>query len=508
MPERRTRASTWRGILAGVIGGGLVVGVAELIALVFGSSSAPFIGIGGAFIDRIPPGVKDLVVGLFGTADKAVLFASMGAVYIVITAAIGLLGLRAPRAAEAVLGVLALGAAAVVATRPGNVAADAIPTMAGAVVGVLALHLLLRRTAEAQDAGGRRRFLRTAGIAAGVGVIAGAVGRGVGAARERAAAIRSSFTLPAPAVPAEAIPADAQVDVPGMPPYLTPAADFYRIDTALAVPQVDPQTWRLKITGMVDKPLTLSLEDLLKDPLTEANVTLTCVSNAVGGDLAGNATWLGVPIRSVLERVGVQAGADMVLSRSVDGFTASTPLEALTDSRNALFAVGMNGAPLPAEHGYPVRMVVPGLYGYVSATKWVEELTVTRFADATAYWTDRGWSEKGPIKIASRVDVPKTLAAVDAGTVRVGGTAWAQQRGIAGVEVRIDDGDWRPAELGGEVNDDCWRQWSYTWEGATAGNHTVTVRATDGQGELQTEKRADPIPDGASGWHSIQFRVR
>lgn len=507
MPKQPAHASWWQGALAGVIGGGLVVGVAELLSLVFGSSSAPFIGIGGAFIDRIPPGVKDLVVGLFGTADKLVLFCSMGLVYVVVTAAIGLLGLRAPRVAEAILGVLGLGAAIIVATRPGNAPQDAIPTLVGAVVGVLALHLLLSATVSTGTTG-RRRFLRTAGVAAGIGIIAGAVGRGVGQARETAAAIRASFTLPAPAVPAEAIPADAQVDVPGMPPFLTPAADFYRIDTALAVPQVDPETWSLTIKGMVTRPLTLTLDDLLKDPLTEANVTLTCVSNAVGGNLAGNATWIGVPIRSILERAGVKDGADMVLSRSVDGFTASTPLEALTDDRNALFAVGMNGKPLPAEHGYPVRMVVPGLYGYVSATKWVEELTVTRFADATAYWTDRGWSEKGPIKIASRVDVPKALSAVDAGTVRVGGTAWAQTRGIAGVEVRIDDSDWMPADLGGEVNDDCWRQWSYTWEGATSGSHTVTVRATDGQGELQTEQRADPIPNGASGWHSLQFRVR
>lgn len=316
--------------------------------------------------------------------------------------------------------------------------------------------------------------------------------------------------LPAPRESAAPIPAGAQVDLTGMPPFVTPNDDFYRIDTALAVPNVDPGTWTLRIHGLVDEELELDFAALLEEPMTETHVTLTCVSNAVGGDLAGNATWLGVPVRTLLERAGVQDGADMVLSRSIDGFTASTPLEALTDSRDSLLAVGMNGQPLPAEHGYPVRMVVPGLYGYVSATKWLTELKVTRFADDTAYWTTRGWSERGPIKIASRIDVPRSFAELspDAeGAVTLGGTAWAQQRGIAAVEVRIDNGDWREAGLGAEVSTDTWTQWSLRWEDAEPGDHSVSVRATDGEGEVQTEERADPAPNGASGWHTVQVTV-
>jgi DMSO/TMAO reductase YedYZ molybdopterin-dependent catalytic subunit len=258
---------------------------------------------------------------------------------------------------------------------------------------------------------------------------------------------------------------------------------------------------------MVEEEFTLTFDELLGMDLVETWLTLTCVSNPVGGDLVGNAKWLGYPLRKVLERARPVDGADMVLSTSIDGFSASTPLAVLTDDRHALLAVGMNGEPLPLEHGYPVRMVVPGLYGFVSATKWVVDLEVTRFADKKAYWTTRGWSDHGPIKIGSRVDVPRAFARVPAGTVAIGGTAWAQQRGISGVQDRLDDGEWRDAELAAEATVDTWRQWSYQWEGAKEGTHAVTVRAIDGDGQPQTEERADPVPNGASGWQRVQFTV-
>lgn len=523
-PTRATRGapiSRPHAVLAGILGGGVLVAVAELASLLLPGTSvaaSPFVAVGGAFVDMVPAAVKDLVISLFGTADKLVLLLCMGAVYAAVTAGIGLLGHRSRPLAALALAGLGLLAALVVITRPGTSLLDAAPTLLGALAGSAVLHRMLGLAPPAPDSGmnsrttgggaARRRFLITAAGTAVVALAVGVPSRLAGSARAAAEAARARFRPPAPAVVAAPIPPEAQVRVPGMPSFLTPADDFYRIDTALAVPRVDPATWSLSITGLVDHELTLTFEQLLAEPMTEAHVTLACVSNSVGGDLVGNATWLGVPIRTLLERAGVQDGADMVLSRSVDGFTASTPLEALTDDRASLLAVAMNGEPLPPEHGYPVRMVVPGLYGYVSATKWVEELKVTRFADDRAYWSDRGWSERGPIKTACRLDVPEQGVAVEAGTVELGGTAWAPHRGIAEVQVQIDDGDWQQAVLGASANDDCWRQWSLTWEDALPGEHTVTVRAVDGTGQIQTSQRANPAPDGASGWHTVPLRVR
>lgn len=507
--------------LAGVVAGVVLVAVAELASLAFSSSSAPFVAVGGAFVDIVPGWLKDAVISLFGTADKLVLNLSMVAVYLALTALIGVLGDRRPRPAAGILAGLGLLAAALVLTRAQNTLADTLPTLAGTLVAVPLLLRLVRLVgtpAAAADgspqdadaaAWSRRRALVGVGALGVIAVIAAAGARSVTASRELARRA-AQFVLPAPVRSAEPIPADAQVELDGMGPFITPNETFYRIDTALAVPRVDPTTWQLRVYGLVERELTFSFEELLAEDMIETHLTLACVSNPVGGDLVGNATWLGVPVRTLLERAGVQDGADMVLSRSIDGFTASTPLEALTDDRNSLIAVGMNGESLPAEHGYPVRMVVPGLYGYVSATKWLTELRVTRFADDVAYWSTRGWSERGPIKIASRVDVPRSsgdLVPDAEGAVMLGGTAWAQQRGIAVVEVRIDDGDWREAELGAAVSEDTWVQWSLRWEDPVPGDHTVTVRATDGEGELQTSQRAAPAPNGASGWNTVRFTV-
>ena len=291
-----------------------------------------------------------------------------------------------------------------------------------------------------------------------------------------------------------------------MTPWLTPNEDFYRIDTALSVPEINAQDWELRIHGLVEQEVRLTFQDLLDAQLIESHVSLTCVSNPVGGNLAGNAKWLGMPIRDVLKMARPKEGADMVLSTSVDGFSASTPLEVLQDDRDAMLAIGMNGEALPLEHGYPVRMVVPGLYGFVSATKWVVDLEVTRFADNKAYWTQRGWSDHGPIKTMARVEVPKSFAKVPAGKVAIGGTAWAQTRGITKVEVQIDSGPWTEAVLSEEASLITWRQWSLDWD-ATPGPHYIKVRATDGTGEVQTDKRADPVPDGASGWQSVMVTV-
>ena len=317
---------------------------------------------------------------------------------------------------------------------------------------------------------------------------------------------RDRLGLPTPAEPAPPVPAGADLALSELTPYVTSNDNFYRIDTALQVPVIDPADWSLTITGMVDNPFTLDYATLAAKPLVEHLATLTCVSNEVGGNLAGNALWLGFPIRDLLAEARPTDGADMVLSTSDDGFTAGTPLDVLTDpDRQALLAIGMNGAPLPIVHGFPVRMVVPGLYGYVSATKWVTELKVTTFAADQGYWTPLGWSARGPIKIASRIDVPARRT-LDAGRTTIAGVAWAQHTGIAKVEVQINGDPWQPARLAETAGPDTWRQWVFDWD-ATPGDHTIAVRATDADGDLQVAEFAPPAPDGATGYHSISVRV-
>ena len=317
--------------------------------------------------------------------------------------------------------------------------------------------------------------------------------------------MRETITLPRSTNTAR-IPAGAELDVDGITPIVTPNAEFYRIDTALAVPAVDPAGWSLRIHGMVEQEVALTWDELLALPLEESVTTLACVSNEVGGGLIGNAVWLGYPIRELLARAAPSADADMVLSRSIDGFTASTPLAVLEDERDAILAVGMNGEPLPPEHGFPVRMVVPGLYGYVSATKWVVDLEVTRFDAASAYWTGRGWSARGPVKLSSRIDVPRSGQPLTAGPVTVAGVAWHQHVGIEAVDVQVDDGPWRPAELATAISIDTWVQWRYEWD-ASPGSHTLRVRATGADGEVQTSKRQGVVPDGATGLHERSVSV-
>ncbi|GAA4909923.1 hypothetical protein GCM10023334_008370 [Nonomuraea thailandensis] len=351
----------------------------------------------------------------------------------------------------------------------------------------------------------RRRLLT--GVAGGV-VVAGAgavLGQQLGGRRAVDAA-RGGVTLPRAATPARPVPAGADLRIGGLSPFVTPNKDFYRVDTALVVPQVDPADWTLRIHGMVDRPVELTFADLLKLPLTEADVTLTCVSNEVGGPYVGNARWLGARMSDVLRRAGLRADADMLLSTSADGFTCGTPVDVVMDGRDALFAVAMNGEVLPVDHGFPVRQVVPGLYGYVSATKWVVDIKVTRFDRDQAYWTPRGWSAMGPIKTQSRIDVPKQGGSLKAGPATIAGVAWAQHTGVDAVEVRVDRGQWREARLAEVPGPDTWRQWAIDWA-ATPGGHTIEVRATDASGRTQTEQPAPPAPDGASGWHSVTVQV-
>ncbi|MGV9583862.1 sulfite oxidase [Nocardia farcinica] len=352
----------------------------------------------------------------------------------------------------------------------------------------------------------RRELLRGLVIAGGAAVAAGAAGRVLAVRRGDVTQERAAVQLPTPGEPPVAIDPAADLRVPGLTPYLTSADDFYRIDTALVLPQVSVRDWSLRIHGLVEREIRIGWDDLARRTAVERLVTLTCVSNPVGGDLVGNALWRGYRLDELLAEAGPLPEADMVLSRSKDGWTAGTPLAVLTDGRDALLAIGMNGEPLPVRHGYPARLVVPGLYGYVSATKWVTELEVTRFDRATAYWTRRGWSALGPIKTGTRIDTPGPRSRPSPGPVPIAGVAWAQHRGIAAVEVQVDGGPWQQARLSAEQSVDTWRQWVYNWD-ATPGPHTLRARATDGTGAVQTAEVADVLPDGATGYPSVTVRV-
>ncbi len=525
----RARQNAWA-VLVGLASAVVTLAIAEVVALFVDPGASPLLAVGSLVIDLVPGWIKDLVISLFGTNDKLVLIICLGILVAVLASVLGVLEYRRPP--WGTVGLVLVGGVATiaVATRAQATVGWAVPTVLGVIGGVLVLRfgaIWLRdwvgteRTAPAaagtavQHTGvpapgaavSRRRFLVFVGGTGAAALIIGIGARVLNAGTVAVKAVRDAVMLPKPAVAAPPIPAGAQLDVPGITPLVTPNSDFYRIDTALQVPSVDSSTWRLKITGMVENEIEIGFDELLALPLIEKTVTLMCVSNEVGGNLAGNAVWLGYPIRDLLARAKPVAGADMVLSRSVDGFTAGTPLAVLLETdRSSLLAVGMNGTALPLEHGFPVRMVVPGLYGYVSATKWVVELNVTRFADANAYWTNRGWSPMGPVKTQSRIDVPTGGSQVKAGTVAIAGVAWAQHTGIDRVEVRVDDGAWSEARLATAISTDTWVQWVYEWQ-ATRGNHTIQVRATDATGATQSGTNVPPIPDGAEGWHTVQVGV-
>jgi DMSO/TMAO reductase YedYZ molybdopterin-dependent catalytic subunit len=506
-----------RAALAGVLAVAVALGVAELVAGLLPGSRSLVLAVGDAVIDSVPGWLERAAIAALGTADKPVLVATILVLCAAIGAGLGLLGRR--RFALAVAGLALLTAVGVVAawTDPrGGVLAPLLVGLVGAAAGAGALRLLLRAgtaaggptgEAEASSTSGpdRRRFLGLASAAAAVGAVA-AVGGRLLVSRDQVQRIRQAVRIPPPAVPAPPVPDEADLEIAGLTPLFIANEDFFRIDTALTVPQVDPAEWSLRITGMVDEPFELTYAELLEMPQIEADITLTCVSNEVGGELVGNARWQGVPLHVLLERAGLQEGATQLVGRSVDGFTAGFPTLTALDVRESMVAVAMNGEPLPAEHGFPARLVVPGLYGYVSATKWLSEIQLTGWDDVEGYWIPRGWAKEGPIKTQSRIDVPRPSSTVTAGRTPIAGVAWAPTRGIERVEVRVDDGPWVPAELAERLDVDCWRQWVLPWD-ATPGEHVIAVRATDGAGEVQTDERTPVAPDGASGRHTVRVFV-
>jgi DMSO/TMAO reductase YedYZ molybdopterin-dependent catalytic subunit len=544
---RRVLRLAIRGALAGLLSAAVALGVAELVAGITGPLSSPVIAVGGVAINLTPVPLKDFAIAHFGSNDKNVLLAGIVVQLAVFAAVIGIAAVRWLWVGLAGLALFgALGVAAIVTRSSASLSAVS-PTLIGVVVAAVAMVFLIRAARmeprrattlaaagsadpqadlaapdlpvlqprmrvnrledrdQAVQAPGRRRFLA---LGAGAAVLAA----GSGWAGEQllrrfnVTALRAAVRLPRPAVAAAPVPAGASLDVSGVTPFFSSNNSFYRVDIDLVVPQVSPQDWTLQITGMVDHPVELTFDDLLRLPLIEHDMTLVCVSDAVGGPYAGNARWLGASLPALLRKAGIRRGADQVLSTGTDGMTISTAVDTILDGRQALIAVGMNGQPLPTEHGFPARMLVPGLYGYVSATKWVTKLEVTTFARQRAYWTQRGYALQAPIRTESRIDVPRPLAQLPAGRVAVGGVAWAPHRGISRVQVNVDNGPWHTAKLGAADGTDTWRQWVWVWD-APSGLHTLQVRATDGTGAVQTKSQAGVFPSGATGWDSVVVTV-
>ncbi len=563
IPQRATIRRYLIGALVGLLTAAVALGVAELAAALISANSAPIIAVGETAINLTPIPVKEFAITHFGSHDKEALLTGIVVFLIGFAAVTGAVAVRRLAYGLAGLVVFAGIGVAAVLRLPTGTAVDVIPTLGGVVVAAVTMVVLVHSLREAYPAapadpvqaapstGGpgaqlgaspvagippagpylgdlrpsagqdyqigpddpqptglqpdRRRFLITGAGAAALAAVTGMAGDKL-LGRLSVASARDQVRLPAAAVRAPAVPAGTELRIPGLTPFYTPNASFYRVDTDLVLPQISPDHWTLRIDGMVDHPLEISFAELLKMPLTEADITLVCVSNQVGGTYNGNARWLGAPLAGLLRKAGVKAGADQVLSTSTDGMTISTPAARIMDGRQALLAVGMNGQPLPIAHGFPARMIVPGLYGYVSATKWVTKLTLTTFAQQKAYWTQRGYSAQAPIKTESRIDIPKPLSKVSAGRVAVAGVAWAPATGIARVEVNVDNGPWQQATLAAADGIDTWRQWSWAWD-AQPGLHTLQVRATDSSGATQTAQRANPVPDGASGWDSTVVTV-
>ena len=558
------------GAVCGVLAAAVAIGIAQLLAGLSIPQASPVLAVGQAAIDMTPLPVKDWATSTFGTNDKNVLLTGVFVVLFLYAMGVGAVAVRRLSWGFAGLGFFAVIGLAAALSRPNASAAYALPTLGGALVGAFALYRLVvtarersaaafsvRAAAEplppitfgdAADgsadgsAGGelrapdlpgeprathppdlpganvpalrqplrqppaRRAFLATAGVT----VFAAAVGEVAGrqlTTRRNVTAARSALRFPKAAEPAPPLPAGVNLPVPGISSFITPNSQFYRVDTALFVPQVDPSNWQLRIHGMVAREIVVTFDELLRRPLIEDYLTLCCVSNPVGGPYVGNAKWLGASLASLLRAAGPAAGASQLLCTSVDGFTSGTPLSIVMDGRDALVAVAMNGAALPVEHGFPARLVVPGLYGYVSACKWVTDIEVTTFESATAYWAQRGWSQQAPVKTESRIDVPASGSQVKAGRVAVAGVAWAQHKGIDAVEVQVDNGPWHEATLAAVPGIDCWRQWVWEWPDATAGPHLLQARATDKTGYTQTALQAAVAPNGASGYPSSQITV-
>jgi DMSO/TMAO reductase YedYZ molybdopterin-dependent catalytic subunit len=536
------------GALVGIVTALVALAIAQVVAALLSSPiGAPVAAVGELSIDHTPPALKNFAIREFGSSDKTVLVWGIRGVLIIFAAVIGILAVR--RLWHGMVGLAVFGAIGVYAavSQPAATATDALPSVVGAGVAAFALRYLSRRAAplaalqrsgppgnlaagepdgaqpsdpawrpieRAGSAGldlvpDRRRFLLGSLAVAGISLLTYAGGSWVAETRD-VGTIQAALKLPPPAQPAPPLPPGADLKIPGLASFITPSSSFYRVDTAIVLPEIDPANWQLRIHGLVRKELVLSFKDLIKRPLIEDYVTLCCVSNPVGGPYIGNAKWLGASLRSLLQEAGIKAGASQLLATSSDGFTSGTPVQIAMDSgRDSMLAVAMNDAALPVAHGFPVRQVIPGLYGYVSACKWIVDIEVTTFEAAQAYWVPRGWDAQAPIKTESRIDVPTGQSPIKAGQrVSVAGVAWAQHKGIEAVEVRVGNGPWQQARLAPVPDLDTWRQWVYEWDvNVRPGNYLIEARATDKTGYTQTALQEPPEPNGATGYPAVSVQV-
>jgi DMSO/TMAO reductase YedYZ molybdopterin-dependent catalytic subunit len=524
----RPSGATLRAILAGLLAAAVGVAVGELVGGIFTDAGSPVVAVGGLVIDNVPPGVKDFAIETFGKNDKAALVVGTLVILALLGMALAPLARRRPAVAAVIVVLVAV--VGVVATRDQGTAGpvvSALPSLFGAAAAIGALAVLRQTFLPGGDVIAalpvvgrgreshlddpvdgmppRRQFLVASGTALVLAGAAAGAGR-VLQNRNSAAASRASVTLPKPVESLPPIPRGTSVGVDGVASFTTANRDFYRIDKNITPLQVKTEGYTLTVKGMVDEELEIPWEDLIARDMREYDITMTCVSNLIGGNLVGNARWLGFPLKDLLDEAGVRDGVDQVVGRSADDYTGGFPLEAAYD-RDAIVAIGMNGEPLPIDHGFPVRLVVPGLYGYIASVKWLTEIELTTFDAFDSYWVRRDYADRAPIKTMSRIDTPKSLSKPKKGLVPIAGVAWAQTRGIDKVEVQIDDDEWAEATLAEALGENTWRQWMFPVE-LDEGFHTLKVRATDGAGELQLEERADPLPDGASGWHTIRVNVQ
>jgi DMSO/TMAO reductase YedYZ molybdopterin-dependent catalytic subunit len=480
----------------------------HLVASLLNPSASPVLAVGSTVIDLTPTPLKEYAVREFGTADKAILLSSVIGVTLLLAALAGVIARRSFAIAACLLLGLVAVAGAMAMMRPVAEGVDLLPALAAAVVGLSVLRWqvqALEKTAVEEGAvapvSKPRLLLRRRGVLIGSGVVAALaiVMAAGGQAIIRARTAIGNVVLPKPAQPLPPLPEGVEASYRGISSFRTSNSDFYRVDTNLTLPVIPLDDWRLTIDGDVGRRISLSFDELLDLPMVERDITLTCVSNEVGGKYVGAARWLGVPLKDLFALAGgVGDEADQIFSTATDGFTISTPLAVALDGRDAMVAVGMNGEPLPAEHGFPARLITPGLYGFVGATKWLSKLTLTTYADKEAYWTKRDWATDAPIKVSARIDTPKPLDTIGSGRTVIGGVAWAQHRGVGKVEVRIDGGAWQEARLGPDAGVDYWRQWYLPWD-AAEGRHMLAVRATTMDGEVQTPARTSPFPEGSSG---------
>ena len=523
-----SRTADLAAFVAGGLAAALGIAIGELMAGLVPGAPSLIIAIGDFVIENQPPGVKELIVELFGSNNKLALNVGIAITAILIAGLLGIAGRRSwmvPLTGFLIAGLVGLGAAL---TRPLIDPILAVITIVLAIgIALAALRWMLSYTSPAWVAPAaeepadpavaaaasmpdwdRRHFLQASGGVAVGAVVLGAVGRNLIIEGEKAPL--DVAELPTPDAPTPAVPSSASLDVEGISPIVTPNDEFYRIDTALVNPRVDVADWNVRVHGHVDREVTLTYDDLLEMPLFEQYVTIACVSNKVGDDLIGNALWTGVDLREVLDMAGVRPEGEQIVGRSVDGFTAGFPTSwAMDPARKPMIAIGMNGQPLPRDHGYPARLIIPGLYGYVSATKWLSEIQLTGWEEFDGYWIPRNWAKEAPILTQSRIDTPKPNAQLAGGTtVPIGGVAWAVDRGIEKVEVSIDGGEWQECEISDPLNDATWVQWVLPWDApAEGGAHDIKVRATDGNGEVQTDEITPPAPDGARGHHTIRVQV-